>query len=127
MAQDQSQEKAEEPECAGPIYKREELSRRAKITSKPPAAYTDKARAKNVTGRVLLDVILCSSGKVTDIKVIKGLPHGMTEKTIEAAKQAKFIPAEKDGQPASQRAVFEYDFSMLGGTGAVHAVYRSRL
>jgi len=45
---------------------------------------------------------------VTDIETVHKLPYGITEKAIDAAKRARFIPAEKDGQTVSQRATFEY-------------------
>jgi TonB family protein len=57
---------------------------------------------------VVLRVVLCHTGLVTDIKVMKRLPHGVTEKAIEAARRVKFVPAEKDGQKVSQSATFEY-------------------
>jgi TonB family protein len=47
---------------------------------------------------------------VTDISVVKGLPDGLTEKAIAAARQVRFNPAEKDGHKVSQYVVFEYYF-----------------
>lgn len=95
----------------GPAYNAEEVSKRAKITSFPPPKASKDRNAKNVRGLVVLRVILCRTGKVTNIEVIERLPHGVTEKAIEAARRVRFVPAEKDGQQVSQRMIFEYSIN----------------
>jgi outer membrane biosynthesis protein TonB len=40
------------------------------------------------------------------------LPHGLTEKAIEAAKKIRFNPAVRDGQPVSVRGNLEYTFNL---------------
>jgi Gram-negative bacterial TonB protein C-terminal len=107
MAQ-HSESNSSEDTCAKPIYNRKEVSRPAKITSKPEPIIPEEARAKQVKGRVILTAVLCRTSKVTDIVVVEGLPYGVTEKMIENAQHIKFIPAEKDGQPVSQEQRMEY-------------------
>ncbi len=41
----------------------------------------------------MLSVLLGANGEVTDIKVKSGLPWGLTEGDIEAAKKILFVPA----------------------------------
>jgi TonB family protein len=101
-----------EDSCAKPIYTRKDVSRPAKITSKPEPDIPEEARVKQVKGRVVLTVVLCRTGKVTDIVVVEGLPYGVTEKMIENARQIEFIPAEKDGQPVSQEQRMEYEINI---------------
>ncbi len=103
----------EEESCPEPIYQNaKELSRRVAIKSKPQPSYTEEARKNSLKGRVVLKVVLCKSGKVTDIRVLEGLPFGMTEKVIKAARKIQFIPAEKDGLAVSQRLQVEYYFNL---------------
>ncbi len=97
--------------CSGPVYSADEVSRKAEIVEYPRPADTP-VDEKAKSGRVVLKVVLCGTGDVTEIKVVKKLPHGLTEKAIAAAKLVKFIPAEKDGQKVSQRALFEYTFNI---------------
>ena len=52
-----------------------------------------------------------------DIQVIKGLPFGITEKAIEAARQINFTPAEKHGETVSEVIRLEYEFHYLGEKG----------
>jgi hypothetical protein len=58
--------------------------------------------------------VLCRSGHVTDIKVVEGLPFGVTEQAVEAVRQAKFTPAVKDRQQVSQAIGFEFSFRYVG-------------
>jgi TonB family protein len=96
----------------GRPFKQNEVSQRALITFKPEPGFTEDARKNNVTGLVRLRAILSASGEVTSISVVKGLPDGLTEKAIAAARQIKFHPAQKDGHTVSQYVVLEYNFNI---------------
>ncbi|HEV7893576.1 MAG TPA: energy transducer TonB [Pyrinomonadaceae bacterium] len=87
-----------------------EVTKKAVIISKPEPGYTEEARKNNTSGTVRLRVILTASGEVTNITVVKGLPDGLSEKAIAAARQMRFKPAEKDGRAVSQWALIEYNF-----------------
>lgn len=100
--------------CAGPIYESKEVTQRPKLGPRTAPDLTADALAHTVRGRVLLSAVMCRTGKITDIKVIEGLPFGMTERVIEAARQIKFEPAERNGQKVSEKTQLEYDFSYLG-------------
>ncbi len=89
-----------------------DVTRKANIIAKPEPGYTEEARKNNVTGEVLLRVVLSSNGTVTGVSVKKGLPDGLTEKAIAAAKQIKFTPAEKDGRKVSQYTTLAYSFNI---------------
>ncbi|HEX8191089.1 MAG TPA: energy transducer TonB [Pyrinomonadaceae bacterium] len=93
-------------------FKQQEVSVRALITFKPEPGFTEEARQQNVTGTVRLRAILSASGEVTGISVVKGLPSGLTEKAIAAARQIRFRPAQKDGHTVSQYVVLEYNFNI---------------
>lgn len=91
-------------------FRQNEVTRKAMITYKPEPGYTEEARRNMVDGVVRLRVVLNLSGEVTNVSVIKGLPDGLSEKAIAAARRIKFSPAQKDGRPVSQYAVLEYNF-----------------
>jgi TonB family protein len=93
-------------------FKQAEVTQRAVITFKPEPGFTEEARRNNVTGMVRLRVVLSASGEVTNIQAVKGLPDGLTEKAIAAARQIKFRPAQKDGRTVSQYVVLEYNFNI---------------
>jgi TonB family protein len=114
-AQAQADSPASAEECAGRVYTSKEVTRRAKLLHKPEPNFTDEARAHDVRGVVRLEAVLCRTGRVTDIKVIAGLPHGLTEKAIEATRAVRFDPARLRGRRVSQRVTFEYGFNVFGG------------
>ncbi|PYS69064.1 MAG: hypothetical protein DMF69_18165 [Acidobacteria bacterium] len=61
---------------------------------------------------MVLDVVACKDGRITNIEVVQRQPFGTTEAAVTAARKVKFRPAEKDGQVVSQRIRFEYSFRM---------------
>lgn len=83
-----------------------------KILAKPRATYTDEARTNNVQGSVLVKVTLLASGQVGNVTVVRGLPHGLSERAIAAAKQIRFEPKKINGVPVSVTQTFEYTFSI---------------
>ena len=63
--------------------------------------YTEAAREAKIEGTVVLKCTLSANGQITSISVVSGLPHGLTERGIAAARKLKFIPAMKDGKYVS--------------------------
>ena len=86
----------------------------AKVTARSTARYTDEALEKAVSGRVVLKAVFSAEGKITDVNVVKGLPDGLTETAIQAAKKIKFNPAIKSTKPISINVVLEYNFEHPG-------------
>jgi protein TonB len=60
--------------------------------------YPDKAMRAHIQGPVLLEVLINESGKVNDVKVTKGLSHGLSEAAVEAVKQWVFEPVLASGK-----------------------------
>jgi len=55
---------------------------------------------------------LTAEGAVTNIKVASGLPYGLEQNAIDAAKRLRFIPAMKDGKFVSTWMQIEYYFNL---------------
>jgi TonB family protein len=89
-----------------------DASLRPTILYREKAQYTQEAKDNNVEGTVVLSVVFGSDGQIGDVKVIQGLPHGLTQKAIEATSKIRFEPAMKDGQPVSVRGFLEYSFKL---------------
>jgi protein TonB len=86
---------------------------RPQILGRPTPGYTDEARRNQIEGSVKVSVLLKADGAVSDIKVARGLGYGLDEKAIEAARQLRFVPAQKDGHAVSVRLSLEFKFSLL--------------
>jgi TonB family protein len=94
------------------VFGQSQVTTKALILFKPEPAYTEDAREHKVSGVVRLRVVLAADGRVKGILVVKGLPNGLTEKAVAAARQIKFKPATIDGRPVAQLVVLEYNFSV---------------
>ena len=84
-----------------------------KILSQPKPPYTDSARQNQVTGVVRLKVTFTANGQIGSISPVSGLPYGLTENAIAAARQIRFEPAKKNGQPVTSTRTVEYSFSIF--------------
>ncbi len=94
------------------IFTGKDVTSKARLISKPEPQYTEDARKNQVTGTVVLKCVFASDGSVKNISVRSGLPHGLTEKAIAAARQIKFVPATKDGRQVSMWMQLEYNFNL---------------
>ena len=92
------------------VYLGSEVDNKAVILTKPEPCDTREARMHSFHGKVVLNAILASDGHVTNITIIKGLPYGLTTKSMEAALLIKFRPATKDGKFVSEWVRIEYEF-----------------
>ena len=100
--------------CAARIYQSKEVTQRPKFGPRDSPGLTPEALAHGVRGRVVVSAVLCRTGKITDVQVIEGLPFGMTERVVEAARRIEFEPAMKDGRPVSEVIRIEYEFHFIG-------------
>jgi len=89
-----------------------DVDTRATITGKPKPSYTKEARRNGIQGFVTLKVLLSGRGKVARIRVVKGLPAGLTENAIRAACKIEFKPAIKNGQGVAEWVTAEYVFRL---------------
>ena len=94
------------------IFTGKDVTTKARLISKPEPQYTEEARKNQITGTVVLKCVFSSSGQVTSIKTVSGLPNGLTERAIAAARQIKFVPATKDGHQVSMWMQLEYNFNL---------------
>lgn len=83
-----------------------------KVLAQPKALYTDEARSNGLEGSVILKITLLASGEIGSITVVKDLPHGLTEKAMEAARKIQFEPKKVNGIPQSVIITREYTFTI---------------
>jgi TonB family protein len=80
------------------------------ILYKVKASYTEDARRNRIEGEVVLNVVFAANGTINSIRVVRGLPDGLTEKAIEAALKTRFQPAIENGAPVSVRGNLSFIF-----------------
>src|SRR5437870_13333621 len=115
-AQNQNQKNSSQT-CRGPIYTPQEVTRRAKLTRPLDIRITDEALAHDVHGRIVIEAVLCRTGRVTDVRVIESLPYGMTENALAEVRSLRFTPAEMNWHTVSQKQRFEFGINERGIVG----------
>jgi len=68
------------------------------------------ARINKLRGVVILSAVFDISGQFTDIRVVRGLPDGLTRRAIHHLRQIRFNPETIDGLPGSVRGYMEFNF-----------------
>jgi len=67
----------------------------------PSPRYTEEGRQARTQGVVILEAVVDSEGNVGRVKVLKGLPYGLSEEAVATAQEWKFRPAKKAGKPVA--------------------------
>lgn len=79
------------------------------IHTVPPES-TDEARANKLQGIALVSMIVNEEGVPTDLRLVKGLGHGLDKDALDAAGQYRFRPAALKGKPIAVRITIEILF-----------------
>jgi len=82
------------------------------IRRKVDPEFTADARQAHIQGTVLLYMKVGTDGRAHDIRVIRGLGHGLDEKAMECLAKWEFQPALKDGEPVAVAATVEINFRL---------------
>jgi len=61
--------------------------------------YPEEARRQGVAGEVELEIVVRRDGSVGDIRLLRGLGHGLDAKAIDAVRRWRFAPARRLGAP----------------------------
>lgn len=83
-----------------------------KVISKPRPSYTDVARQNNVQGQVKVAILFSATGNIRHVLVLEGLPYGLSEEAVKAAREIRFEPAKRNGKPISVVKMVMYGFNI---------------
>jgi hypothetical protein len=81
-------------------------------TYMPNPSYTGAAREAKASGKLLIDAIITTEGTVIEPRIIRGLPFGLNEISMETVKTWKCNPAVQDGVPIAVVVPFEMNFRL---------------
>ncbi len=76
----------------GPVIVGGDVQAPQRLTELVPV-YTEPARKARIEGIVILQLTISRNGDVIDVKVLKGLPMGLADAAVDAARRQKFKPA----------------------------------
>ena len=76
--------------------------------------YTREAMDARIEGTVWLECVVAATGGVGDVKVTRSLDamFGLDQQAINALKEWRFKPGEKDGKPVAVRVQVEIRFTL---------------
>jgi len=74
--------------------------------------YTEEARKNQVQGVVMMRILVGEDGDVKQVRIVRGLPDGLSETAIAGAYQMKFKPATKNGLPVSHWIVVTAEYHL---------------
>jgi protein TonB len=74
-----------------------------KIIRRITPTYTEAARRARIQGPVILELIIDTEGRVTNLTVLRGLPAGLTESATTAVSRWRFEPSTLSGRPVAVR------------------------
>lgn len=83
-----------------------------RLISKPRPLYTDAARKNNVQGIVTLRITFLANGNIGSISAVQGLPFGLTEEAMAAARKITFEPAKRQGVPVTVTKLVQFSFAL---------------
>jgi protein TonB len=78
------------------------------------AEYTAEAMQNRIEGKVGLEVVVQSDGKVGDVKVVESLDtvYGLDANAVKAMKQWEFKPGTKDAKPVAVRVHVQMTYTL---------------
>jgi protein TonB len=71
------------------------------VVNRADPDYTESARRARVAGIVIVEAIIDKNGNVDNVRVVKGLPMGLSDEAAEAVKKWKFRPGTRAGVPVA--------------------------
>ena len=84
-----------------------------KLIYKVEPSYEPSAKEDKIEGPVLLSIVVTKDGLADQIVVKKSLDPRLDEKAIEAVKQWRFKPGQKNGEDTNVQATIEVKFRLL--------------
>lgn len=100
------------PEAAVAPPKYSRVDSAVTILFKPRPTMPELARLYMIDGMVKLRVTFEKDSQIGEIRVLNKLPLGLTQNAMSAARDIRFSPALRIGQPYATTRVMEYPFSL---------------
>jgi len=78
----------------------------------PNPQYTQAARQAKLSGSLVVEAIVTRQGTVVDPQIVRGLPFGLNENSMETLRTWRCKPALQDGVPLAVVVPFEVTFQL---------------
>lgn len=78
----------------------------------PNPQYTDAARIAKFNGNLLLQITISADGQPLDVRIVRGLPFGLNQSSLETVRTWTFQPATSGGTPVQMQTPVEVTFRL---------------
>ena len=85
---------------------------RPEIVHQVQPRYTEIARRSGVQGTVIVEAIIDEQGRVTNVRVLRGLPMGLDQAAVDAIQQWRFKPATLASKPVKVYYTLTVNFTI---------------
>lgn len=82
------------------------------VIHKVQPRYTELGRRSGTQGSVIVEAIIDENGRVTGVRVLRGLPMGLDKAAVEAIQQWRFTPARLAGKPVKVYFMLTVNFTI---------------
>jgi periplasmic protein TonB len=84
------------------------------VVKQVKAEYTSEAMQNRIEGKVGLETVVLSDGRVGDVTVVESLDtiYGLDANAVKAMKQWEFKPGAKDGKPVAVRVHVQMNYTL---------------
>jgi protein TonB len=97
---------------SGPVRVGGKISAPSKVNNVPPV-YPPMAKQARVEGTVILEATISAQGRVTDVKVLRGIPL-LDNSAIDAVRQWRYTPTQLNGTPVPVIMTVTVNFRLNG-------------
>jgi TonB family protein len=74
--------------------------------------YSEEARRRGIEGDVIVEIVVRRDGSVGDVRIMRGLGHGLDERAARAVGQWRFSPARRHGTPVDVLVEVAVEFKL---------------
>ncbi len=96
----------------GGVLSAGEVSKLPTVRGECRGQYTEAAREAAIEGTVMLRLVVGPDGATRDIKVVRGLGHGLDAAAVAALERCRFDPGMRDGEAVAVRIPFKVQFRL---------------
>lgn len=74
--------------------------------------YPGAAKREGVEGRVIVEFDVTKSGTAENARIVQGVGSGLDEEALRVVRNARFLPAQKDGEPVAMKLTLPITFRL---------------
>lgn len=88
------------------------MTRPVQLSGRQPR-YSELARRAGIQGTVILEAVIDKQGRVSNVRILKGLPMGLDAEAVAAVQGWTFEPAKMEGRPVAVYYTLTVHFEVL--------------